>query len=176
MAFGGWLLVERFGYDLASLSALLFIYCAINLVAGPLFGRLIARVGERATIILENLSLIVVFVGYAITTSGAVAGALFVLDGVFFTLTIAQRTYFQKIADPADIAPTASVAFTINHIAAVAIPVFFGRLWIQDPSLVFQVGAGIATASLALAFLVPRHPEAGQETVFGASARPMPAE
>jgi hypothetical protein len=123
MAFGGWLLVERFGYDLASLLGLLFIYCAINLVAGPLFGRLIGRIGERATIILENVSLIVVFVGYAITTSGVVAGALFVLDGVFFTLTIAQRTYFQKIADPADIAPTASVAFTINHIAAVAIPV-----------------------------------------------------
>ena len=131
MAFGGWLLVERFGYDLGSLSGLLFAYCAINIVAGPLFGRLIGRIGERATIILENVSLIGVFLGYA---------------------------------------------FTINHIAAVVIPVFFGRLWIQDPSLVFKVGAGIATASLALAFLVPRHPEPGQETVFGTWARPIPAE
>ena len=176
MAFGGWLLVERFGYDLASLSGLLFIYCAINLVAGPLFGRLISRVGERATIVLENVSLIVVFVGYAVTTSGVVAGALFVLDGVFFTLMIAQRTYFQRIADPADIAPTASVAFTINHIAAVVIPVLFGRLWIKDPTLVFTIGAGIATASLALAFLVPRHPEPGAETVLGPAGRIAPAE
>jgi hypothetical protein len=39
-----------------------------------------------------------------------VAGALFVIDGVFFTLTLAQRTYFQKIADPADMAATTSVA------------------------------------------------------------------
>jgi predicted MFS family arabinose efflux permease len=176
MAFGGWLLVERFGYDLAAFSTLLFIYCAINLVAGPLFGRLVARVGERSTIVLENVSLIVVFLGYAFTTSGTVAGALFVVDGVFFTLMIAQRTYFQKIADPADISPTASVAFTINHIAAVAIPVVFGGIWIKDPSLVFTVGALIATASLGLAFLVPRHPEPGLETVLGRSARTVPAE
>jgi predicted MFS family arabinose efflux permease len=176
MAFGGWLLVERFGYDLSSFSALLFIYCAINLLAGPLFGRMIARIGERNTIILENLSLIVIFTGYATTTSGVVAGALFVADGVFALLMIAQRTYFQKISDPADIAPTASVAFTINHIAAVAIPVAFGRIWIENPSIVFAIGALIATASLSLAFLVPRDPEPGRETVLPGAAQPQPAE
>jgi predicted MFS family arabinose efflux permease len=176
MAFGGWLLVERFGYDLSSFSALLFIYCAINLLAGPLFGRMIARIGERNTIILENLSLIVIFTGYATTTSGLVAGALFVADGVFALLMIAQRTYFQKISDPADIAPTASVAFTINHIAAVAIPVAFGRIWIENPSIVFGIGALIATASLSLAFLVPRDPEPGRETVLPGAAQPQPAE
>jgi predicted MFS family arabinose efflux permease len=176
MAFGGWLLVERFGYDLSSFSALLFIYCAINLLAGPLFGRMIARIGERNTIILENLSLIVIFTGYATTTSGVVAGALFVADGVFALLMIAQRTYFQKISDPADIAPTASVAFTINHIAAVAIPVAFGRIWIENPSIVFGIGALIATASLSLAFLVPRDPEPGRETVLPGAAQPQPAE
>jgi hypothetical protein len=105
-----------------------------------------------------------------------VAGFLFVMDGVFFTLTIAQRTYFQKISDPADIAPTASVAFTINHIAAVAIPIVFGRIWIQDPTLVFTIGALIASASLSLAFLVPRHPEPGHETVFGPARRVAPAQ
>jgi hypothetical protein len=89
------------------------------------------------------------------------------VDGIFFTLTIAQRTYFQKIADPADIAPTASVAFTINHIAAVFIPVVFGVIWMTDPSAVFMIGAFIALISLSLAFLVPRHPEAGCETTTG---------
>jgi Major Facilitator Superfamily len=176
MAFGGWLLVERFGYDLSSLSVLFFIYCSINIVAGPFLGRLVGRIGERATIIGENVSLIVVFLGYAMTGSGIVAGALFILDGVFFTLTIAQRTYFQKIADPADIAPTSSVAFTINHIAAVFIPVVFGLIWMRDPSLVFQVGAAMAGGSLVLAFLVPRHPEPGHETVWRASERTVPAE
>ena len=40
----------------------------------------------------------------------------------FFALAIAIQTYFQKIADPADIAATAGVSFTINHIAAVVMP------------------------------------------------------
>jgi hypothetical protein len=176
MAFGGWLLVERFGYDLSSLSILFFIYCAINIAAGPVLGRIVGRIGERATIMIENISLIVVFLGYATTASWFVAGALFVMDGVFFTLTIAQRTYFQKIADPADIAPTASVAFTINHIAAVFIPVVFGLVWLRDPAIVFQIGAAMAAVSLSLAFLVPRAPLPGNETVLTGSERPIPAE
>jgi hypothetical protein len=176
MAFGGWLLVERFGYDLSSLSTLFFVYCSINIVAGPFLGRMVGWIGERNTIIIENVGLITVFLGYATTASGLVAGGLFVVDGVFFTLTIAQRTYFQKIADPADIAPTSSVAFTINHIAAVFIPVVFGFVWMKDPSIVFQIGAAMAAASLVLAFLVPREPLPGQETVWAARARPAPAE
>ena len=52
----------------------------------------------------------------------ALAAALYVIDHLFFALAFAQKTYFQKIADPADIAPTAAVAFTINHIAAVFLP------------------------------------------------------
>ena len=177
MAFGGFLLVERFGYDVATLAQLLFVTCAINVVAAPLLGRAIGRLGERTTIIVENTVLVVVFLGYATTSSAALAGALFVLDGVFFTLTIAQRTYFQKISDPADIAPTASVAFTINHIAAVAMPVTFGVIWMSDPSAVFMIGAAIALVSLALAFLVPRDPDVGRETTLTrAMPAPLPAE
>jgi predicted MFS family arabinose efflux permease len=176
MAFGGWLLVERFSYSLSGFSGLLFIACGITVLAGSFIGRLIGRIGERRTIVIENISLVVVFVGYAVTTSAVLAGALFVIDGVFFTLTIAQRTYFHKIADAADIAPTAGVAFTINHIAAVVIPVLFGALWIKDPDAVFTIGALIATGSLALAFLVPRRPEPGRETVFGAVREAVPAE
>jgi predicted MFS family arabinose efflux permease len=177
MAFAGFLLVERFGFDVAALAKLMFLTCAINILAAPLLGRLVGRIGERNTILLENTVLVLVFLGYAYTTDGMVAGALFVMDGVFFTLTIAQRTYFQKIADPADIAPTSSVAFTINHIAAVVIPVTFGAIWLADPAIVFQIGAGIAVASLLLAFLVPRHPEPGNETTLAPPApAPAPAE
>ncbi len=179
MAFGGFLLVERFGYDVASLAKLLFLTCAINVMAAPLMGRMVGVLGERMTIIIENVSLVIVFLGYAFTDSAALAGALFVFDGVFFTLTIAQRTYLQKIADPADIAPTSSVAFTINHIAAVVMPVTFGLIWMSDPSIVFQIGAFIAICSLTLAFLVPRHPGPGAETVLRAretAGLPVPAE
>ncbi|MGL4975459.1 MAG: MFS transporter [Bosea sp. (in: a-proteobacteria)] len=172
MAFGGFLLVERFGYDVASTATLLLTTFAINIFLAPRIGALIGRIGERRTIQMENISLIVVFLGYALASQGLfgklgwmVAGGLFVIDGIFVTLLIAQKTYFQKIADPADIAPTAAVAFTINHIAAVVLPVTFGVLWTKiDPSVGFYCGMLIALGSLSLAYMVPRRPQPGHET------------
>ena len=72
-------------------------------------------------------------------------------DHLFFSLAIAIKTYFQKIADPADMASTAGVAFTINHIAAVFIPVLFGLVWLVSPMMVFLMGAIMAVISLLLA-------------------------
>jgi hypothetical protein len=146
---------------------LMLITAALTALAAPQLGALVARLGERNTMLLENAVLICVFAGYALTKSGLVAAALYVVDGVFFTLVIAQRTYFQKIADPADMASTASVAFTINHIAAVVIPVTFGLLGMGNPSLIFWLGCVIATVSLLLSLLVPLNPGVGLETVIG---------
>ncbi len=184
MAFGGFLLVERFGYDVSAIAMLLLVTYGANIFAAPVLGGLIARLGERLTIQIENLSLILVFFGYALASLGMfgawgkpIVGALFIVDGIFVTLIIAQKTYFQKIADPADIAPTAAVAFTINHIAAVALPVTFGVLWTKiDPSIVFFIGMGIAAVSLSFAFLVPRHPAPGIETARKARLAAAPAE
>ena len=82
---------------------------------------------------------------------------------MFFAMAIAIKTYFQKIADPADIASTAGVSFTINHIAAVIIPASFGLIWLVDPSLVFWLGALIAILSLLLSRNIPNSPSPGNE-------------
>jgi hypothetical protein len=81
-------------------------------------------------------------------------------------MAIAQKTYFQKIADPADIAPTTGVAFTINHIAAVVIPISFGLLWLVSPSAVFLAGTAMAAISLALARIVPVEPAPDQGFIW----------
>jgi predicted MFS family arabinose efflux permease len=174
-AFGGFLLVKKFGYSVADMASLMLVVTAANTLLAPQLGRLVMQAGERRTIMIENIVLICVFAGYATTGSWLVAGALFVVDGVFFTLTLAQRTYFQKIADPADVASTVSVAFTINHIAAVVVPVAFGALGMIDPAIIFWLGCGIATISLSCSFLVPRHPAPGHETVL-VGPRAQPAE
>jgi predicted MFS family arabinose efflux permease len=176
MAFGGFLLVWKFGYSVADMATLMLVTTAANVVLAPRLGRLVMEVGERRTIMIENIVLIVVFAGYATTSSAFLAGLLFVVDGVFFTLTLAQRTYFQKIADPADMAATTSVAFTINHVAAVTVPVAFGALGMINPTIIFWIGTGIASVSLTCSFLVPRHPEPGNETVLVSAPRPQPAE
>jgi hypothetical protein len=176
MAFGGFLLVKKFGYSVADMATLMLVTTAANTALAPRLGRLVVEIGERRTIMIENIVLIAVFAGYATTTSALLVGALFVLDGVFFTLTLAQRTYFQKIADPADLAASTSVAFTINHTAAVTVPIAFGALGAVNPSIIFWLGTVIASVSLTCSFLVPRHPTPGNETVLARAPRPLPAE
>lgn len=167
VAFGAFLLVDRFGLGVDKIALLYLVTAFASTLLAPRIGRIIGRFGERRTMILENLILVLVFTGYALTQSAAVAALLFVIDGASTSLTIAQRTYIQKIGDRADMTATTSVAFTFNHIAAVIIPVVFGALGHRDPSIIFWLGTGIATLSLSLAFLVPRTPEPGNESTWG---------
>ena len=161
--FAGFLMVERFGYEVHEVAALFAVNCLFNMAFAPRIGALIGRVGERRALTIEYVGLTCVFTAYAVVSNPWVAGALFILDHAFFALAIAQKTYFQKIADPADIAPTAGVAFTVNHIAAVGIPAAFGLVWLVSPAAVFLAGAGMACVSLVLSQFVPDVPREGVE-------------
>ena len=164
MVFAGFLMVEKFNYAVSDIALLFLINATFNVIFARKIGRLIARIGERNALLLEYSGLILIFSGYALVSTGWVAAVLYVLDHLFFALAISIKTYFQKIADPADIASTAGVSFTISHIAAVVIPVVFGLIWLNSHALVFYIGAAVAFISLLLATLIPRHPEPGRET------------
>ncbi|AMN52732.1 MULTISPECIES: MFS transporter [Stappiaceae] len=164
--FAGFLMVERFGYDVHEVAGLFLLNGAFNMVLAPKIGKLIVRFGERKALVLEYVGLVLVFICYAFVTNATLAASLYVIDHAFFAIAIAIKTYFQKIADPADIAPTAGVAFTINHIAAVFIPVVFGFIWLVSPAAVFLAGAAMALVSLVLATLIPSNPEEGHEVDF----------
>ena len=149
---------------------LYLINLVANMIFAPLMGRAVGHFGERRTLTVEYVGLILVFLAYGgvyyLGWGVVIAATLYVLDHMFFALALALKTYFQKIADPADIAPTAAVAFTINHIAAVFLPVGLGLLWLVSPAAVFFLAAGMAAVSLMLSLLIPRHPAPGHETIF----------
>ena len=163
VVFAGFLMVEKFGFSAANIALLFLINHLINAWAAPKIGHLIARFGERPALSLEYAGLIIIFTAYAFVEVAWLGAMLYVLDHVLFAMAIAIRSYFQKIADPADIASTAGVSFTINHIAAVVIPAGFGIIWLYSPSVVFLAGAGMAAVSLLLARLVPNNPREGNE-------------
>ena len=166
MVFAGFLLVEKFGYSAAQISLLYLANYVFKLFFAAKIGKLIGVIGERRALTIEYVGLIVVFTSYAFTNDPMIAGALYIIDHFFFALAIAIKTYFQKIARPEDIAATASVSFTINHIAAVILPAVLGLVWLQSHALVFLIGAGIAVMSLLLTQLIPNQPELGNETRF----------
>ncbi len=165
IVFAGFMMVEKFGYSVGAITTLFLINHLFNMFFAPKIGKLIRHIGERSALTLEYIGLIVIFSTYAFVENATLAAVLYVADHAFFAMAIAIKTYFQKIADPKDIAPTAGVAFSINHIAAVSLPVMLGYVWLQNPSLVFLIGAGFAFISLILARLVPRHPEPGFEHI-----------
>lgn len=170
VVFAGFLLVEKFGFPVENVVLLTLVNAALTYWLAPKIGALISVIGERRTLTLEYLGLVIIFVSYAFVDSIAVAVALYLLDHLFFAMAIAIKTYFQKIADPADIAATASISFTINHIAAVVLPAALGFVWLISPAAVFLVGAAIAFASLLLSQLIPDRPRQGAETRLHAPA------
>ncbi len=176
--FAVFLMVEKFGLSAANLTLLMLINHLINTFLAPKIGRFVAHFGERRALTFEYAGLIGVFIAYALVENVWIASGLYILDHIFFAMALALNTYFGKIADPRDIAPTAGISFSINHIAAVVVPAAFGLIWLVNPSLVFYAGAALAAVSLALAQIIPHDPDQGNETVWSrrAVARPAPAE
>lgn len=166
VVFAGFLLVEKFHYSAASIALLFLANYVFNLFFAAKIGKLIGVIGERRALTIEYIGLAILFAAYALVDNATLAGALYIIDHFFFAFAIAIKTYFQKIARPADIASTAGVSFTINHIAAVVLPALLGLVWLYDHSLVFYFGACLALLSLLLSQLIPNSPEAGMETRF----------
>lgn len=148
IVFAAFLLVEKFHYSIQEITILFVINNVINYFVSPLIGKWIIRFGERKILSIEYTGLILIFISYAFVNSRMILAVLYILDHVFFNFAIAIRTYFQKICDPRDIAPSMAVGFTINHIAAVVLPAAGGLLWVIDYKIPFICGAGMSLISL----------------------------
>lgn len=166
VVFAAFMMVEKFGYSVGDISLLFIVNYVFNFLCAERIGKLIGVIGERNALLLEYTGLIIVFSGYAFVRDAGVAAALYVIDHLFFAFSIAINTYFQKVSAQEDIAATAGVSFTINHIAAVFIPILLGLVWIHSATTVFLIGAGFACLSLLLSLNIPRHPEEGKEAVL----------
>jgi hypothetical protein len=149
VAFAVFLMVKKFGYTVSEVTMLFMLNNAVNYFLSPMIGRAVNRFGERRVLTLEYASLFFVFLGYAFTDSKLMVAALYILDHIFYNFAMAIRSFFQKIADPRDIAPSMAVGFTINHIVAVIIPIVGGLLWMVDYRIPFVGGAALSLVSLA---------------------------
>ena len=148
VAFAVFLLVKKFEFSIQEITLLFVFNNIVNYFLNPLIGKAIVKYGERKVLSVEYFSLILVFTGYAFVESKLIIAILYILDHIFFNFSMGIRTYFQKIGDPKDIAPSMAVGFTINHIAAVIIPAIGGLMWIIDYRIPFIAGAVMSVISL----------------------------
>lgn len=148
VAFAVFLLVKKFQFSIQDITLLFIINNLINYFLSPAIGRAIIKYGERAVLSAEYFSNMFIFVAYALTGSKILVSVLFILDHIFFNFSIAIRTYFQKIGEKGDIAPSMAMGFTVNHIAAVFIPALGGLMWMIDYKIPFYTGAVLSLISL----------------------------
>lgn len=162
IAFAVFLLVQKFKMPVQEITILFVANQSLNYFVSPLVGKAINRFGEHRVLSFEYAMLILVFTTYALSDSKWLITAMYIIDHVVFNCAMAIRTFFQKIGDTRDIAPSMAMGFTINHIAAVVIPAAAGLVWLIDYKYVFLGGVGISLASLAAVQLIP-----GQLHKFG---------
>jgi len=155
IAFSVFLLVKIFKFSVMEVTLLFVVNNTINYFLSPLIGKAIVRFGERRVLSVEYFGLIFIFLAYAYTGSKIIVTLMYICDHILFNCAIAIRTYFQKVGDPKDIAPSMAVGFTINHIAAVVMPAVGGALWILDYRIPFIAGAVLSLVSLVAVQKIP---------------------
>jgi len=154
IAFAVFLLVKKFDYSIQEVTILFVINNIINFFLTPRIGKAIIQYGERKVLSVEYGTLIAVFIAYAYVDSKWIITILYIIDHIVFNFSIAIRTYFQKVSDPRDIAPSMAVGFTINHIAAVVIPAVGGIVWMVDYRIPFLAGAVMSLISFLAVQLI----------------------
>jgi predicted MFS family arabinose efflux permease len=158
MVFSVLLLVKKFEFTVQQVTFLFTINNIINYFAAPFVAKAIKRFGEKCVLRYEYSSLIIIFTAYAFCPNKWVVALLYIFDHITFNGSMAIRTYFHKIADQKDISSNIAVSFTINHLAAVILPVIGGYLWMIDHKIPFIVGVFIGAASLITTKYVKIHP------------------
>lgn len=93
VVFAGFMMVEKFGFDVHDITALYLINLVMNMALGPVFGHVVARFGERRTLLFEYAGLAAVFLpallGYVwLTAPGLVFGLAAGMAGVSFCLAL----------------------------------------------------------------------------------------
>jgi len=151
VTFATFLLVKKLNFSIQEIALIYTLNNFINYFFSPLVGKAIIRFGERKILTLEYIGLIFIFTTYAVTESRVLLIILYILDHIFFNFSMAIRTYFQKVSDPRDIAPSMAAGITINHIAAVILPTVGGILWMVDYRIPFLIGTCLGVISLIAA-------------------------
>ena len=156
MTFAIFLLVRDHGVDVHTIAMLGLVNGVVTVGGAYVFGRLIDRLGERPVLVVSFGALALIFSGYATISSLTGLFALYVLDNLFFSAEIGVTTYLRKmLIVPEDLRPSLVVGLTMNHVAAVVVPVTGGVLWAAFGYQVpFVGGAILAALAMLLSMLI----------------------
>ena len=148
--FASFALILVYHLPVTTMLVIQFVNALMISATAPRIGKLVDRIGERGPLTFYSIGLIVVFFGYATIPSASALIVLFLLDNVLFSFGVGFTTYLHRIARPGELTPCLAMGVTMNHIAAVTVPIGGAALWkaTGNYQLPFWVGVGIAIVSL----------------------------
>lgn len=153
ITFAIFVLVRQFHASLRVIALLMLLNSVTNLVLAPRVGRLIDRIGEKKVLVTCYALLIPVFIGYATIQTPIALYCLYFADNLLFLGSIGLTTYLHKIADPADVMPSLTMGVSVNHAAAVIVPIVGGQLWTRLGYPVTFYGGAVVVALSVLTVL-----------------------
>ena len=158
--FASFALILIYKVPLEHMLILQLINAILIAVTAPWMGKVIDRFGEKSPLTWYAVGLIVVFLGYAIIQNKWALYGLFLIDNILFTFGIGFNTYLHRIVRPGELTPCLAMGTTMNHIAAVTVPVGGAYLWhaTNNYQLPFWVGVVIAAVSLVATRWLPADP------------------
>ncbi|GIV21209.1 MAG: MFS transporter [Armatimonadota bacterium] len=163
--FASYVLILVYNTPVQTMLSLAFLNAALGTVAAPTAGRLIDRFGERRMLTLYYICIACVFAGYATLKDVHLLYLLFMTDSVLFAFSMGITVFLNRIVRQGDLTPSLAMGTTMNHVAAVVMPVLGGVLWktLNDYRIPFWIGFGVVFLSL---MAVQRIPAASRESLL----------
>ncbi len=126
-SFGLWVLVNHYGLDVPKISGLLIAVNLIAMLSGRRIGRMIDAYGEKSILGVINVAYIVALGGYALVQNVYIAGLCYAIYSFIMPLSsVGSATYLRKVAASDDVAPSLAMGVSLQHAAAIIVPVTTG--------------------------------------------------
>lgn len=126
-SFGLWVLVDHFSLDVPAISLIMLVTAALAMFTGPWIGRMIDMHGEKRMLGIVNIAYIIALLGYALIDNTATAIVCYIIYSIIFPLSaMGASVYLRKIAPSRDVAPSLAMGITMQHAAAIVVPVVTG--------------------------------------------------
>lgn len=163
-------LAREFGLTRGQVAAVMFAGNALTMLAAPAVGAWVDRYGERRVLSVYYALAVCVFIAYTQVGTARLFCGIFLLDTLLFTGAVGIPTYARHLCPERELSATLAMGLTMNHVAAVSVPLVAGYLWATlGYRTIFWCGAALALVSLAgCAFLPRRGGSVGEATVLGA--------
>lgn len=173
MTFAIFALVRLYGTDIQAITILSLVNQVFSIAAAYWFGSMIDKYGERRVFAPSMVLIALVFLGYALIDSVTVLFVLYVIDNILFSNSIAISTYGKKILiTESDLRPTMVAGQTMNHVAAVIVPITGGLMWeTYGHSLLFIAGSIIAVLTAVISLTMRDHFQASDSTTLKDTAQ-----